>query len=256
MISYLKNQFADEHNVKITAQSPVFQWGVGFFTTLKYQNGTFQFLEEHLKRLEISAKYYGFVFPQKDYMSLLSELIFRNNLEAGRIKIILFEENPGDLEVYIQARELNINKDPKKLLIAPHRRGENPIFRHKTLNFFENIHNQKQAKKSGYDDFLYLDHHNNILETSFSNIFFVKKNIIVTPSADLPILNGIIRQQLLKNPSCFTEEGKINVDGLSEYNGCFITNSIHGLVEVKQISWNNSIYNFSLRLNRELIAEY
>jgi len=256
MISYLKNQFADEHYMKIPVLSPVFQWGVGFFTTLKYQNGTFQLLEEHLKRLEISAKYYGFVFPQKDYMSLLSELIFKNNLEAGRIKIILFEENPGDLEVYIQVRELNINKAPKKLLIALHRRGENPIFRHKTLNYFENIHNYKQAKKSGYDDFLYLDHHNNILETSFSNIFFVKKNIIVTPSADLPILNGIIRQQLLKNPSWLIEGRKINVDELSEYSGCFITNSIHGIVEVKQISWNDSIYNFSLRLNRELIGEY
>ncbi|HCL00682.1 MAG TPA: hypothetical protein DHW42_11335 [Candidatus Marinimicrobia bacterium] len=256
MISYLKNQFADEINMRISVLSPVFQWGVGFFTTLKYQNGTFQLLEEHLKRLEISARYYGFVFPKKDYMSLLSELIFRNNLEAGRIKIILFEENPGNLEVYIQARELNINKAPKKILIAPHRRGENPIFRHKTLNYFENIHNHKQAKKSGYDDFLYLDYHNNILESSFSNIFFVKKNIIVTPSADLPILNGIIRQQLLKNPSWLIEERKITVGELSEYSGCFITNSIHGIVEVKQINWNNNIYNFSLRLNRELIAEY
>ena len=250
MIVYYNKKYLDEREMGISAFCPGFQFGAGFFTTMKYDNGKFHFLHEHITRLENSLKTYGYNISPVNYEKVLWELVERNGLKSARIKIIFFEGDGRELSIYIELCELKIEKNPKRLLIAEHRRGNNPIYNHKSLNFFENIYYHRQALKIGYSDFLFLDFNDNILETCYSNIFFIKDNLIITPQASLPILDGIIRQNLLNNPmpGYSIEERNIKVEDISQFTGCFTTNSIQEIVDVREIKFGNGSVSYSENL--------
>ena len=63
MIAFFEEKFLNEDKIKISPFSSGFQYGKGFFTTLKYQNKTAIYLEDHLNRLQYSLSTYKMRFP-------------------------------------------------------------------------------------------------------------------------------------------------------------------------------------------------
>ena len=93
------------------------------------------------------------------------------------------------------------------------------------------------AEKKGYDDALMLDVKNNICETTSSNIFFIKKNRVLTPKPD-NFLNGITRQEVIKicknNKIKFVEK-KINFNELKSMDACFVTGTAAEVTPIKKV---------------------
>ena len=238
MIAFCDERFVEEDEARVSPFTPAFEFGAGFFTTLKFDSGRFYFLDAHLQRLTVSLERYGRALPALDYEGVLAELMERNGLSRARIKIMVFDQG-GKEGVIVRAQELTVSKAPKRLMVYPLRRGNNEIFRHKSMSYFENVYLHEQAVRNGCDDFLYLDWEGRALETSFCNIFLVQGKEIVTPPAALALLPGIVRGELLKR-------GRINGFRVSEdaarwgeldkYDAAFTTNSIHGVTPVRQIS--------------------
>ena len=89
------------------------------------------------------------------------------------------------------------------------------------------------AERKGFDDALMLDLKKNICETTISNIFFIKKDRIITPKPE-NFLNGITRQEVIKicriNKIKLVEK-KINFNELNGMEACFVT----GTAEVTPI---------------------
>jgi len=89
---------------------------------------------------------------------------------------------------------------------------------------------------------LNFNENNIITEGAIRNIFFIKKNIIYTPSTKLGILNGITRQKvikLLQSENYIVETLPINFDSINSMDEAFITSSAIGVLPCKWDGWNS-----------------
>ena len=125
-----------------------------------------------------------------------------------------------------------------KLTISPIKRGDSIIYRHKTTNYFENIYTKEYAINNGFDDAIFLNIEDKILECSMCNIFFIKGNKIYTPKDELPILNGIMKKRI--EEACVklgieVIKKEIYIDEIDEFEFSFVTNSLIGAMKVKLI---------------------
>ena len=234
MICYYKGRYLDEKFIRIPVESPGFQYGYGVFTSLRTNHGHAVLITEHLKRLEESCKIIGISYPNVDFKSIINELIRRNNNINLRIKITLFEENINQVALLIIVTELKIDNTPKSIKVISNNYQVTSFRGVKSLNYLENVHLHREAIKTGFDEGLLLNSKKLICECCYANIFLVRGEKIYTPKANDNILNGIIRQELIKNFS-ITEQD-ISFAELPTFDKAFFTNSVQGIVYIKKIN--------------------
>jgi len=244
MLVYHKNQIVEAEKLQINPTAPGFQFGMGFFTTLKYQQGVFPHLALHLKRLHNSLKTFGFPVEKISPEKALAAVVSANKLAEARIKIIVYIDVDNIGKYIIIPQPLVINKKAKILKTKISIRGTNLLYRHKSLNFFENIYWKKLLEKEEVDDFLFIDHRESLLEAISSNIFFMKNNKLITPEKQLPILKGIIREILCNSPNIKVEERVIKIEELKSFEACFLTNSIQEITPVAAITHKSTLIQY------------
>lgn len=206
-----------------------FSFGKGAFETIKVVNGLPLFLDAHLKRLKNSLNFFEIktdIDEKKIY-----EYIDKSNNKNFAMKLIISDKN-----FIITSREDNYRKDNKsyKLKISKVRRNStSKIIYHKSLSYYENIIEHRWAVDSGYDSALFLNEREEVSETSFANIFFVKNDKIYTPKVSSGLLRGTMREFLIKNFEII--EDKIYAKNLDSFDECFISNSLMGVRNVVSI---------------------
>lgn len=233
MFNYINGVFSKEF---INYDFAKFSWNSGFFTTLKVVNGQIIDLDMHLARLERSLKYIGLPLPELDFNELIERLLNLNNLNSARLKIMVYKSNI--VNCYIQVNPLKIDNKPRRIAIFPEPRISNKKFQYKSINYSENINLNMQAKLLGWDDYLFFDEEDRILETTFCNIFFISDSEIVTPLASLDLLPGTIRNKILalgeiNNFKIYAKE--LLLADLPNFKAVFLTNAIIDLVQVQKI---------------------
>ena len=80
-----------------------------------------------------------------------------------------------------------------------------------------------------------------IAEGITSNIFWVKDDILYTPSLETGILGGITRKQVIqlaKKLGFIVKEGTYKVAELEQADECFVTNAVQELVPIYKIGDN------------------
>lgn len=113
-----------------------------------------------------------------------------------------------------------------------------------------------EAEKRGFDDALMLDLKKNICETTSSNIFFIKKNKIITPKPE-NFLNGITRQEVIK--ICKINdieliERKIKFNELNKMDACFVTGTAAEVTPIKKVG--KKYFDTNNRLLIEIMNEF
>jgi 4-amino-4-deoxychorismate lyase len=127
---------------------------------------------------------------------------------------------------------------PMRLCVSPEARGNESIYRHKTISYLGNLTNKTFARKNGFDDAIILNGKKELLETTTANIFFIIKDKIITPPEKLFLLNGIMRQNLLALGSIkkySLTEGSLTLEDLKKVDECFITSAILEICPVTHI---------------------
>lgn len=179
--------------------------GYGIFDFFRTSNYKPLFLSDYLDRFIRSAeKTRLFLNPSKDDLaSIISELIEKNDLKNGGIRMLLtggVSENhfsPVEGSLFIFCEELDFPPIEKyikgvKLLSAEHVRAIADV---KTTNYAFPVWHSGEWKSQGAEDVIY--HHEGLVsESSRSNIFMIKKGEIATP--DSHILHGITRKRVLE----------------------------------------------------------
>ena len=192
-------------------------------------NGEPLFIERHLTRLKNSLKFFGIekeISEEKIYNYI-------NNLEEKNfaLKLIVSDEN-----FILTSRADNYigKNDSFSLKISNVKRNStSKIIYHKSLCYYENILEHRWAVDSGYDTALFLNEREEVSETSFANIFFVKNDKIYTPEISSGLLRGTMRDFLLENFEIIEE--KIYAKDLDKFDECFISNSLIGVRNVTSI---------------------
>lgn len=105
----------------------------------------------------------------------------------------------------------------------------------KTTNYQLATYFAKKYRQQGYQDIIYVDKEQNLLESSTSNLFFIKKNTIYTPSSN--ILEGITRNIVLElaKPYFSIELRPISLSELKEMQECFITSTTKEICPVNLV---------------------
>ncbi len=233
MTVFFNGTFIDDN--KINFLPHLFDSHKGFFTTLKFANNKIYFLNEHIQRLKQTAKYLNFEFSDYNFDFIIKQLIQLNNVKRAKVRIMFF--NPFQVSCLITLSGLDIIDRPITLKSKVTLRKTDD-FKYKLLQFLENIKLIDKAKEKGFDDWLFIDENGFLLESTFSNIFLIYENRIFTPPKFQPILPGVIRKVLLSNELVkdyrFIEK-KIHYSEIKNFDAAFITNSIKGIVPIKEI---------------------
>lgn len=92
-----------------------------------------------------------------------------------------------------------------------------------------------EADTQGCFDALLQNQSGYIAETSSANIFWLKDNVLYTPSLDCDILNGAMRSHMLRLSPLPVREVSTDLDELREAECVFITNSVWQILQVSAL---------------------
>ena len=172
-----------------------------FFRTQAYQP---VFLEDYLDRFIGSAAktYLPLAYSREELRAIIAELIQKNNMEQGGIRMVLTggvsedHFSPATGKLFMFGEELSFPSEEKyqngvKLISLEHVRAIADI---KTTNYTLPVWHSVQWNAQGAEDVIY-HWDGQVSESSRSNFFIVKDGIISTP--DRHILMGITRKHLL-----------------------------------------------------------
>lgn len=236
-----------------------FQFGLGAFETIAVEAGKPIFLDKHLKRLERAAEFLHLGtlsdrgITEKQILRYLEEQAqlpesrenFANmtQLPESRenfsdithcaLKIMLSKEN---VVFSMRANPYTPERYEKGFVldISPVKRNEtSSLVYHKTMNYGDCILEKRNAAAAGVDERLFLNTKDQICEGTVSNIFFVKQGKLYTPDTRCGLLPGILREYICETQH--VEEAIIYPKDLKEYEECFVTNSLMGIMPVRQI---------------------
>lgn len=258
MFYFLNGSIVEEEKAKIHITDRGFLFGDGLFETIAMRDNKMLDFEKHIQRLRISSRELGFEVraSAEELSNIIDALITKSRLDASDayIKIIATRGQQTDGISYTASRDpllaVIVKKlssyDPKfyeegfSLAISSIRRNKsNPLYKHKMLNYFENIFAKEEAIRGGADEALFLTEDDKVLEASTSNLFAVINGRIHTPPADGSILQGITRDRVLsvsRNAGLEIIESDLGLDDLYRATGMFLTNSIMDVMPVRSIA--------------------
>jgi len=207
-----------------------FSFGRGVFETILVKKEAV-FLQEHLERLNTGLKKLG--INKNITENYVKKNIEKLNCKKCGVKIIVSDKN-----ILFTKREINYTEEQYSkgfsLSVSNVRRNKSSILTYlKSINYMDNILEREKALKEGYDEVLFTNDEGNVCEGSISNVFFVRNNIIYTPSVECGILNGIVRQWIINRYN--VKEGQYTLEQLYNSDGIFITNSLLGIMGVSKI---------------------
>ena len=255
MISYYKNKFTIHDSIDINEN--IFN-GIGIFETIRFHNKKLLFLNEHIDRL-LSSDIFNFKnLNKKELARNILEVINHNNLIDGLVKVIFIpiDNSWENFEYYIFERELPlINEDIVKIIfLAEHKY---PILRfnplYKSLFYAGNLLAIRDAQKQGAFEPILYNKDSIITEGAMRNIFFIKKDIIHTPSVDLGILEGITRRHIINIAQTLgykVDHSHIDYSIIDNMDEAFITSTGIGILPCK---WNNWTSEFKITLKLQNI---
>lgn len=224
----------------VSFKSELSKFGIGLFETIKIKNGNPICLNLHLDRIFKSIE--NLKLDIKENRSFIEERIIEyikcEKLDNKALRLTMFDEGYNLSTRDIIYTEEIYNRG-FKLNVSPIRRGDSILYRHKTTNYFENIYTKQFAAKNGFDDAIFIDFCDRILECSMSNIFFIKSGKIYTPNGKLPILNGTMKKRIIDlsvELEVNIEECDIKITDIDKFDFCFLSNSLMGIMKVRQIN--------------------
>jgi branched-chain amino acid aminotransferase len=211
---YLDGQFVDSADAKISVFDHGLLYGDGVFEGIRLYGGNIFRLEEHLERLEYSARAIMLKIPldRNQLREATCETCRQNGLQDGYIRLVV-TRGVGDLglspwlcpkpSLFIIASTITLY--PKEhyenglaIVTVPTRRI-NPAALPptvKSLNYLNNILGKIEARQFGALEAIMLNDQGYVAECTADNIFIVHKGEIITPAASQGALKGVTRSTI------------------------------------------------------------
>ena len=211
----------------------------GIFETMRVENRQCRLLDLHLGRLKTSAQALNLPLPDdcetriRQYIAKLPDGLFRLKAELVSDGLILSHAATAELSA------------PQRIIPAPQ-----PLPRRDYLRRFKTtrraLYDQawQTAETQGAFDSLFFNSDGLLLEGGRSNVFVKYQGQWLTPSLDLDILNGVMRQAVLQQPQTYLGadaviETHITRDMLEHAEEIRLSNALRGVFEADLVYGNN-----------------
>ena len=181
------------------------------------------FLELHLERMKRSAAELGFSFDRHETRNRIQALCFELESPA-KLRLLLARSGEVSLETQPlgdPAVELTAIALPLPVVPGDWR------LRHKTTDRHFHREALVAAQEAGAAEAVYVRPDGLVTEGSWMSIFVERDGKLLTPRAELGLLPGVLRQQLLEEGRA--DEADLTLDDLAD--GFLLGNSVRGLVK-------------------------
>ncbi len=260
-----------------------FLYGDGIYETLRVYNGVVFRIDEHIDRLFRSAFLIGLIIPMAPdiikkavYKTLeansLKEAVIRITLSRGAGPIGLDPDLCPKPTFVIFANKFKeypeqFYKKGVKIAIVDTRRNYSKAIdpQIKSLNFLNNILAKIEAKKRNAYEAIMLNYRGYIAEGTITNIFFVRNDVLLTPSLKVGILDGITRRIILeaaKKLKIETREGRFKPEDIYNAQEVFISNTtmevmpVAEIIDAKKFSGPGKITRMLRQEYKKKVADY
>jgi len=244
---YIDGEFVPENKAFIPVDDLAVLRGFGVCDLMRTYNGKPYFLNEHIKRLENSAKEIGLELPWScdDMVKIVLETLKKNKtINEANIRIVITGgSSPDFITPHGNPRLLVLVTQIPKLPASWYEKGvkvitlpiERDIPGAKSISYIRATMALKKAKKENAVEALYVDRHGFVRECATSNFFAFINDLLVTPDRD--VLKGITRQVVLDiSKDLFDIElRQLPLDEVLKADEVFITGTNKGVVPVVRI---------------------
>ncbi len=264
-VVFYNSEFIDEKDLRIKSSNRAFNYGDGFFETIKIINN---------KPFNFSAHYARFSFAcsvlkiknsetESSLFLVLSEIIKQNSIVNGSVKIHISRSEGGKYLPYSASSEILIianngvrfkqNIPISLCVFLDEVKTKGKLSNIKSVNASVSVLGAIYAKEFGFGGSVLLNTDANYIETTNSNIFILKEGRIYTPPLTDGCVDGTMRNWVLFQESVIEKSlNQIDVEGADEV---FIANAISGIVAVNRVDdITYTTFNFASKLQKKLIS--
>lgn len=184
--------------------------------TVKIENNSILFEKEHFERMQKTAEHFGFKFKTPEIAKT----------DDGMLRILLNRDG----EIKTELKKITPAKTPKIAISPIIQNSKNEFLYYKTT-YRPWYYDSFQRIKNGeiYDE-IFFNEKGELTEGARSNIVLQLNGNLYTPPVQCGLLNGVFRQELLKNNKC--AEKILYKKDLEKAEKIFCVNSVRGMVEV------------------------
>ncbi|MCH5585156.1 aminodeoxychorismate synthase component I [Shimazuella sp. AN120528] len=194
--------------------------------SIRLENGTYPLLEKHLNRMNESANYFAYAFPEEEIRSQLA--LLSSKYPSGVYKVRLLVSSKGEIELQAEALK-NIVQPVITTLAKTPISSENIFLYHKTTN----RQMYEELKVAGYFDTLLWNERGELTEFTIGNLVLELDGKLVTPYRDAGLLAGVMRASLLEFGE--VEERVLYREDLERASCIWLVNSVRGWIKVKLV---------------------
>lgn len=212
---YIDGTFVPANEAKISVFDHGLLYGDGVFEGIRLYQGCVYRLDEHLERLEYSARAILLKMPwsRSEIAEAVCEACRRNGLHDGYIRLLVTRgvgtlglspdscKTPSLIIIAdkIQLYPPEIYSEGLSIVTVPTRRtgpaALNPVI--KSLNYLNNVLAKIEAAQMGSLEAIMLNDQGFISECTGDNLFIAHKGVIYTPDVANGALKGITRQAIM-----------------------------------------------------------
>jgi branched-chain amino acid aminotransferase len=243
---FLDGRFVESEQATISVFDHGLLYGDGVFEGIRLYGGNVFRLEEHLERLEYSAKAIMLQLPltRKELSWATCETCRQNGLTDAYIRLVV-TRGVGDLglapwlcpkpSIFVIASKITLY--PKEyyenglsIVTVPTRRI-NPAALPpaiKSLNYLNNILAKIEARQFGALEAIMLNDQGYVAECTADNVFIVQKGELITPAVSQGALKGVTRStifDLARELGLPIREGNLTRYDVWCADECFLTGS-------------------------------
>lgn len=258
---------------QITTDDRGFLYGDGVFETVWGTNGVFPFLTEHRKRLMASCEKLAIPVRWENVATCLHRMLKEldegtlNKPMVARIAVTRGSgprgyQPPRDAKplIAISLTPSSLQDPGTKLTLGL---CKSPLGRSKMLggmkhlNRLENVMLKRESSEAGFEDALVMDESGDVIETTSSNLFLIKRDRLITPKITYSGVSGVVRglviDKLAPELGLEVEETSVKLSDITRADELIITNAVFGPRRVSAVEGHRY---YSTPIGQRLISRY
>ena len=253
MLVFLNGEIVPADRAVVSVFDRGFLYGDGLFETLRVMNGVPLDWGGHWRRLANGAETLKLKLPftSEFLRAQARELSRQNQLPDALLRLTLsrgagprgYSPRDADKPTLVMslhpAPELGSRAPQWKLHTASLRvPAGDALSTCKSANKLLHVLARAEAEAAGADDALLLNARDEVAETTCANLFWIEDGALHTPRLGSGALPGIVRAWVTDwaaDCKCPCLETRATAERLTKANGCFLTLSSLGIVEVVEL---------------------
>lgn len=241
---FVDGDFLVKDDIFIEAMTPGVLEARGVFETMRVEEGHVCFLDTHLARLRKGLRVLNIRMPHtaKELHAIIHKVLVFNQLKNARLRVMAYQRNRSfELTVIALPRRLYTAQDYTagySVTITPCVSRLAKYCCVKSLDYSRYREAYLSALQKGFDETLLVNAKDCVFEASRSNLFFIKDNILYTPSLTQGCLEGITRQLVVecaRERNVMVRNTKPSVKDILGSDEVFLTNALIGIMPVTKV---------------------